>query len=894
MAQIYGAVRLLPAGHPYLDPRNFGRFGIRHVIAEAANHLVIDRHHLDQVAVFVLLLAGLVLLLSQFLLLIVAMMVGYPAYALSVADMLPNPNATTGSLGPAQDIAFILMDRVFGVPAIFNSCISDLNTGCTDIDGNAVTSPTAFPFPFHVALHRFFAFYSYGIFFVGVFVIIYYIMAIAGETASSGTPFGQRFNRAWAPIRLILFFGLLIPFSTASGLNGAQYIALRVAKLGSNFATNGWAYFTTTGSGLGSYTFLTQQQDLVAQPNVQIKEIVNLLQFMHVVRTCQAAYHLEAQKVGKEGIKAYLVRSPIPASGYGNPPTGPPAYAVNAWEFLGTNYQDAVDFSVMGDITVRFGSIEPDEGGNAPGEDYQGYLGNVKPLCGDLVFKAAAQGEPGSVKIQEAYYEIVQDIWQDADLGSRALCTVREETPLNHKPDACAGIGRIDKDFIEAQSTFYHDQFIVGMRDGINEQLDKGVFDMNEKILERGWAGAALWYNKIAEMNGAVTSASLNIPEPRKFPILMERVMEQNASQNSNVTDQGRFDLLMSDLTGRSLLINFKDQNDLSIFQAMKAVYTAWQQDGRVVDAGSYSATTGNIFIDYVNLVLGTNGIFEMRKNTDIHPLAQLSALGKSMMDAAVRNAGIAVGVTAGQSIFDMFSNFTGEAGKSAVSFLFAMVTVTIAMAAILYYVLPLMPFIYFFFGVSGWLKSIFEAMAAMPLWALAHVRIDGEGLPGPGASNGYFLLLEIFVRPIMIVIGFIAGITIFAALVNVLNIIFDLVVANAGGHDVQLDFDAAAGNAPAGTPDMMGVARGAVDRFFFTAVYVIVCYMIGLSCFKLVDAIPNQILRWMGVTVHTFQESAGDPAAKLASDVHRGTLLVSNQVRDQTQGNLPVILSGS
>ena len=32
MAMVYASVRLLPANHPYLDPKNIGRFGIRHVI----------------------------------------------------------------------------------------------------------------------------------------------------------------------------------------------------------------------------------------------------------------------------------------------------------------------------------------------------------------------------------------------------------------------------------------------------------------------------------------------------------------------------------------------------------------------------------------------------------------------------------------------------------------------------------------------------------------------------------------------------------------------------------------------------------------------------------------------------------------------------------------------
>ena len=63
-----------------------------------------------------------------------------------------------------------------------------------------------------------------------------------------------------------------------------------------------------------------------------------------------------------------------------------------------------------------------------------------------------------------------------------------------------------------------------------------------------------------------------------------------------------------------------------------------------------------------------------------------------------------------------------------------------------LFYIIPFMPFIYFFFAVGTWVKAIFEAMVGVPLWALAHIRIDGQGLPGDAAMNGYYLLLEIFV----------------------------------------------------------------------------------------------------------------------------------------------------
>jgi conjugal transfer/type IV secretion protein DotA/TraY len=66
----------------------------------------------------------------------------------------------------------------------------------------------------------------------------YFAIVVVAETAQTGTPFGKRFNSLWAPLRLVMAFGLLIPISY--GLNSGQYIVLYAAKYGANFATNGW------------------------------------------------------------------------------------------------------------------------------------------------------------------------------------------------------------------------------------------------------------------------------------------------------------------------------------------------------------------------------------------------------------------------------------------------------------------------------------------------------------------------------------------------------------------------------------------------------------------------------------------------------------------------------
>ena len=83
--------------------------------------------------------------------------------------------------------------------------------------------------------------------------------------------------------------------------------------------------------------------------------------------------------------------------------------------------------------------------------------------------------------------------------------------------------------------------------------------------------------------------------------------------------------------------------------------------------------------------------------------------------------------------------------GQIGQQFFSTFTTAGIIMGFVLYYILPFMPFIYFFFAVGSWVKAIFEAMVGVPLWALAHLKIQGEGLPTQSALTGYLLIYPQF-----------------------------------------------------------------------------------------------------------------------------------------------------
>lgn len=212
LAMIFRSARLLPANHPMINPINIGRFGITDVIATAANRLVMKRQNMDQVLVFGAVMLAMIMVIVQ------AVLIGL--YAFVDSAKAADAGSIFGTPNPDTDLAFQFLRHVFGVQGIFGSGTVVEQTG----------------------LHAILGFYSTAMMVVAVMIVVYYVAVVVGESAQSGTPFGRRFNGLWAPIRLVLALGLLVPLG--GGLNAAQYLTLYMAKFGSGLATQGWILYT--------------------------------------------------------------------------------------------------------------------------------------------------------------------------------------------------------------------------------------------------------------------------------------------------------------------------------------------------------------------------------------------------------------------------------------------------------------------------------------------------------------------------------------------------------------------------------------------------------------------------------------------------------------------------
>lgn len=822
IAYIFNIVRILPDNHPALSQEKEKRYSIKQVLAAAANNIVFSRKNIDQIIIFFSVITGLILFVLQFITLIISLFI-------KVASAQPALPTTYGGFfitkNPTEDIAFRLLDLVFGVPNFFNSK-EMANIGA-----------------YHDALRAMLEFYSIGILIVSIIIIIYFVIAIVAETAQSGTPFGKRFSHAWVAIRLILFFALIIPVN--NGINGGQLLVLGAAKFGSGLATNGWIYFNDNLAANNS-TAAGKKENLIATPEADIYKIAEIPAFMLIVKTCDYAYGSKGDQ-----IKPYIIWGKTAADNEELTKSG------NTFQ----QYTDA-SHSKGNDLTLVFGIKDT--------VSYPNAAGGIEPICGVITLPVTDVSEPGSAIIQTAFFTLIKDIWfaDTSKSGGMAydLPTTIDSNAHNYvynfMPTVSKGnyilpgegmtkyiISEIKKLF-EGNSSATPATTGV-LQNAVADQINKGDFTLTKQVKDLGWGGAGIWYNKIAQQNGALVTSIKAMPRVKLYPKVMETVKKAKLDNNDNALPLDRFTPSFSNNVANPFEENPIDR---SIAITLNYPYRYWLENQ------PEKKSSGNMILDTINLVLGTKGLFDMCRNADIHPLAQLSSVGRNMIESSIAAAGMTVLTT----LLGMTSSAVSSTTFALSQFFGTVTSVGLLVGFILFYVVPFMPFLYFFFAVGGWIKGIFEAIVAVPIWAMAHLRIDGEGIPGEAGLQGYFLLFEIFIRPVLIIFGLIAAITIFAAMVRVLNNIFYLAVGNLGGFDTSTSSFCGKGTINPAPTGSAAWARGPVDEFFFTIMYAILVYMIGMASFKLIDMIPNNILRWISAEVSSFNDSNEDAASGL------------------------------
>lgn len=174
-------------------------------------------------------------------------------------------------------------------------------------------------------------------------------------------------------------------------------------------------------------------------------------------------------------------------------------------------------------------------------------------------------------------------------------------------------------------------------------------------------------------------------------------------------------------------------------------------------------------------------------------------------------------------------------------------------------YYLPALPFIYWINGIVSWILSILVNISASPLWATAHAMPGGEGWVGHG-RQGYLMLITSAVRPMLMIIGLVAGILVTRELMGLVSIMFSWYIESSYSTD-------------------NGITRGLVSTIMEITIFWVIMIMIGRYGFALINWIPDQALSVIGAN--------GNPIAgqlEQGSNVIEGKLSAAGGMIDKAR----------
>lgn len=261
-------------------------------------------------------------------------------------------------------------------------------------------------------------------------------------------------------------------------------------------------------------------------------------------------------------------------------------------------------------------------------------------------------------------------------------------------------------------------------------------------------------------------------------------------------------------------------------------------------------------------------------QQSNANPVILLALMGSGLLDAAFKlwilTGAILVGLTAGMSFCPSVTASTSVVAFTTwvAPFMTIMITGMFAMGALLAYYIPFIPFVVFLFTSLGWFVAVIESMIAAPLVALGLAYPEGQHELFGHAQASIFLIVNVFLRPMLMIFGFIGGIILAYIGVWLLNDGFGYVSS-------------------AMITNLGSLAAYIFAPFALLIIYTTLVLTVVNKAFSLIHILPDKVTRWLGGGGETFgsefagaagevkqaaQQQLGAPGGAMAQGVGKGS----------------------
>lgn len=289
---------------------------------------------------------------------------------------------------------------------------------------------------------------------------------------------------------------------------------------------------------------------------------------------------------------------------------------------------------------------------------------------------------------------------------------------------------------------------------------------------------------------------------------------------------------------------------------------------GHIQATKNASADIGSVFAQATPLLV--SAINDQNDN----PLIAIRDLGTGMEEAGTAiyagSALLTASVAAVNGGIDKLTPGAGNATNAAAKVVYYNVTPILLFFAgalfvegfFLSFVVPLIPFVFWVFGLLGFLLMAFEMIIAAPLWAISHMHSEGHEVVGMG-GQGYKLAFAIITRPFLMVVGLIGGYALFMG--------FSALITPMISHAIISGQETGGG------------FMGPLDMVGAVGVYAALTTLIAYQCFKLVILLPSRVQAWASAGHEGYGEEGGVEKMKQAHEGAKGR--ASNAVEHHNKG---------
>jgi len=698
-----------------------------------------------------------------------------------------------------------------------------------------------------------------GILVVAGLWLVYTVITIALRSAMDGSFMGPNKNVFWIIIRIALAFAMLIP-GPMTGYNVIQDIVMKVVVEGVSLADQTWNFgldYISAGGSLWHNPSASQGSKGKAGFG---GAIVSQKQGYTILKTAQEVFLDEV----------CMIKSSTIGQTQGTQNSGGGVANTNA---------APIQYNIV-ENKARHGFYFPGMGNSA---NYSSNLSVAHPgvaaQCGSVGWnnlgKASNLCSSDGMSCMLSKAAVSQMVYDMLPAAQKFVCSQGDGG------SACVGTNSSNI-VADNGSTFFNTlvnyvNAVMPIAQGQAQGAAKMAEDFIPSAEKEGWMMAGRYYWDLSQIQGY----ELNVGDLSKYlpGVAKSAGYQGNAQVNRAVSDAKSQISAYIGGTGTT------KAEDLPKDSALGLLANYSKASGAGNTGASYPHAAGSLGNWVMNMMLGpiygdvvglltlfSTHAGPMGMGTDpilfLHNIGMkcLSITGDILFGLGLAIFGAAAATMGCQSTLNL------DTPLQAVSDwikppLMVLAAGLLGVGVLLGYYVPLYPFMLFTFGVIGWIICVIEAMVAAPLIAFGLTHPEGHDFLGE-AKQGLMLLLGVFLRPVLMVIGLIAGMILSYVSLRILvysysgflqDLFYNVAPIPGSSGSVMLSAAKVTANVAAGTGGSLG---GLIMTLFcfpmLLAIFAALVYVVTNQCFSLIYVLPDYILRWIGGPQST---SAVNPA---------------------------------